>query len=79
MALMVPSIYRHTQDTAALTWTVQHNLGGGQGQGVPIVDVFINDNGQDSKMIPAGVEIIDRNSLLLTFSVARAGFAVVIV
>jgi hypothetical protein len=79
MALMVPSIYRHTQDTAALTWTVQHNLGGGQGEGIPVVDVFIDEGGQDSKMIPASVEIIDRNSLLLTFSVARAGFAVVIV
>lgn len=79
MALLVPSIYRHTQDTPAITWAIAHNLGGGQGRGIPIVDVFINDNGLDSKILPAGVEIIDRNTISVTFSVPRAGFAVVII
>lgn len=78
MGLLIPSIYRHIQATAADTWTIVHNLGGGEGQ-VPMVDIMIDVDGTFSKMIPLGVAKIDANTVSVTFTSARAGKATVIV
>jgi hypothetical protein len=76
---VIPAIYRHTQATAALIWEISHNLGGNGSQGVPIVDCYITDNGYPSKIIPSRVEIVDRNTVWVTFSTARAGEAIIVV
>lgn len=74
-----PSIFRYTQATPAQTWSINHGLGGNGSQGIPIVDVFIQDGGQTVKMIPGSVTIIDVNNVEIGFAEARAGFALVIV
>ena len=77
MARVKPTVYRHDQMTPALEWTIAHNLSGG-GATIPAVDVFIQDGGQTMKMIPAGIEIMDANTVKLTFSQPRFGFAIVL-
>lgn len=79
MSRVIPAIYRHTQATASALWTIPHNLGGNGSQGIPIVDCYVTDNGYPSKIIPASVEIIDKNTVHVTFSAARAGEALVVV
>jgi hypothetical protein len=73
----VPSAYRHTQSTAASTWTIAHNLGGNNGF-APVVDVYINNSGTYSKIIPLETTIVDNNNLTVTFTNAETGFAVVV-
>ena len=79
MARVIPSIYRHTQATADTIWKVQHDLGGNGSQGVPIVDCYVTDNGFPSKIIPARVEIVDKNNVWITFSAPRVGEAIIVV
>ena len=79
MGFVVPSIYRHIQDTAASVWTVQHNLAGNGSEGIPIIDVFITENGVLNKIIPGTTTIVDRNTVTIQFAQARSGEAVVIV
>lgn len=79
MPMFSPSIFRHEQETPAVTWTITHNLGMNGSQGIPIVDVYLDNGGDLTKIIPSNCEIIDENTVQLTFGIARAGFAVVIV
>ena len=47
MAAIRPAIiYRHTQSTPAMTWTIVHNL-----DGYPIVDVYVTDGGNLQKKV----------------------------
>lgn len=78
MARVVPAAYRHDQPTASTEWIITHNLGGA-GNSIPIVDVFVDVNGLVQKIIPASIEIVDNTTVKVTFSVDRAGFAVVLV
>lgn len=78
MGRVVPAAYRHDQATAAQEWVIVHNLGGGGNQ-IPIVDVFTDVNGLVQKIIPASIEIVDASTVKVTFSVDRAGFAIVLV
>jgi hypothetical protein len=78
MGLVVPSIYRHVQTTAATTWTIVHNLSGGEGR-VPLVDCAVDVDGEIVKMIPSTVEKVDNNTVSVTWSTARSGSATVIV
>ncbi len=78
MGRIVPAAYRHDQPTASTEWTIVHSLGGGGGL-IPIVDVFVDVDGLVQKIIPASIEIIDATTVKVTFSVDRAGFAVVLV
>lgn len=77
--ILNPSIYRHEQTTAATVWTIVHNLGVNGGEGIPVVDAFVDNGGDLTKIIPSVVEMIDNNTVELTFTTAREGFAVVIV
>lgn len=80
MGLFNPSCYRHTQSTASTTWTIIHNLNGNGSDGIPVVDVIVDDGtGKMVKMMPASITKVDSSTVELTFSVARAGLAVVIV
>jgi hypothetical protein len=78
MGLCIPSAYRFDQATPATTWTTVHNLGGNGSQGVPIVDVSVNNNGGIEKMVGGNITIIDKNTVQLVFQAPRSGFAVVI-
>jgi hypothetical protein len=79
MPLYTPSIFRHTQATPLQVWTIVHNLGANGSQGIPIVDVYILDNGAMSKIIPGETTIVDKNTVALSFAEPRAGLALIIV
>jgi hypothetical protein len=79
MGLCVPSIFRHTQVSPLDTWVIPHNLGSNGSTGLPIVDVFIIDNGTISKIIPLSVSKTNANVVTITFSDPTAGEAVIIV
>lgn len=74
-----PTVYRHDQPSASDTWVVAHNLGGNGSTGVPIVDVFVNYDGELQKIIPSRIEIIDANNVEIGFTVPYDGYAVVVV
>lgn len=63
--------YRHTQSTPSTIWTINHNLG----LSYPIVDVFYNNNGTMTKILPSSVEVLNVNTVQLTFTSAIAGEA----
>lgn len=75
---LIPNLYTHVQDTAASEWDIQHNLGGNGTTGMPIVDVFIDNNGDLEKVI-AQVEIVDVNNIKVIFSNSHTGKAIIIV
>lgn len=78
MAKVLPALYTHVQSTSATVWNVQHDLSGNASLGVPIVDVSIFDGGVLTKVL-AKVDIVDRNSLTVTFAAPQTGKAVVII
>lgn len=65
--------HTHTQEEASAEWTIVHNLG----TLAPAVDVFININGTQSKIIPAAVEVTDNRTVTVRFTSPRSGFAAV--
>lgn len=79
MAIFSPSVYRHEQVSPAVVWSIEHNLGNNGGAGIPIVDVFITDNSEQVKIIPARIEKIDANTVEVEFTAPTAGTAIVLV
>jgi hypothetical protein len=90
MPLFTPSTFKFTQAEAATTWNIAHNLGNNcrrvgagsapsMGMGIPIVDVFILNNGQLSKVIPASIVMVDANNVTITFGEPQSGFAQIVV
>lgn len=75
------SAYKHLQTAPATTWTIPHNLCQGTNlQGIPVVDVIVDDGlGGLTKIMPSSVTIIDANTVSLEFTSARSGYAVVII
>jgi len=74
MSYSVVRGYTHTQSTPSTTWTINHNLGLSQ----PIVDVFVDDNGTITRILPASMVVTNSNTLTLTFTSALAGSAEVV-
>ena len=72
------SKYTHVQSAAATEWVVQHNLGDNGGQGLPIVDIFINVNGSLVRILTS-VEVLDKHSLKISFSEPQTGTAFIVV
>ena len=70
MNLRPALFYQHIQDTPASVWTVQHNL-----HDYPIIDVFVDEAGIMTKIIPAEITYIDGVTATITFSFAIAGVA----
>ena len=68
------TLHRHVQTIPALTWTIAH----GQGS-YPLVDVYILNDSVVKKIIPDTVTYVDPNTVTVSFSVSRAGFATVLV
>jgi len=64
--------YTHTQSSGSVTWTVVHNLGTND----VIVQIF--DAPQGNVVIPNNIDIVDTNTVSVTFTAAQTGKAVVI-
>jgi hypothetical protein len=62
--------YQHTQDSAASTWHVQHNLGV-----FPIVDVLVHLDGVLTKIIPMDIVLVNENYVRIEFSRPYSGAA----
>lgn len=65
--------YTHTQSSASATWTIVHNLG----TNAPVVDAFVDFNGQKTKILPKEVEIVDSTTIKVIFSTPKTGSAAV--
>jgi hypothetical protein len=65
--------YEHIQADASDTWVIVHNL-----QLYPVVDIFIDYNGELQKIIPMSVEYTDTNTCTVTFSSPYTGLATVV-
>lgn len=64
-------VYRHTQSAPAQTWTIVHNLGT-----KPLVELFVNDgNGDLQKAWPLGLEHVNDDTVVVTWSINRTGYA----
>lgn len=72
MATRPVTFYRHVQESAAATWTIPHGL-----LSYPIVDVYVDYEGQVQKILPSAVTYTDANTVTVTFSEPKAGFATV--
>lgn len=79
MPLFVPSMHRHEQTEPSSVWTINHNLGTNGGQGIPVVDVYVTDNGQTYKILPAAVTLLTKQTVQLTFSTDTVGFAIILI
>jgi hypothetical protein len=62
---------RHIQAEPAETWVIKHS------HGYPVVDAFTTYGGKVQKILPKSVVYIDKTTVELTFTSARAGFATV--
>ena len=65
--------HEHTQSVASDTWVITHNLG----TMAPIIDVYVEHNGQQEKILPFAVRAISNTTAHVVFSSARTGKAMV--
>ena len=72
MTPKVGTLYQHVQSTAAAEWVIEHWQGG-----YPIVDVYVDVSGVLTKIIPQEITYTDANTVTVTFSSARSGYAAV--
>jgi hypothetical protein len=79
MPLVRPSVYRHTQTTAATNWIIEHNIGNNGGQAIPMVDVLWDNAGTLEKIIPASIERPATNVVIVRFSEPRTGQAIIMI
>lgn len=63
--------YQHVQDTAATTWSIQHNLASGS----PVVQVYDDTH---TMVIPDSVDPVDQNNVDISFSTAMSGSAIIL-
>lgn len=64
-------IYRHTQDTPASTWTIDHN----QDFTACSVEVYVDVAGTPKVILPATVTKVTSNQIVISFSDPQQGFA----
>ncbi len=50
-------------------WNIPHNLGTTE----VAVDVTVNNAGDDEKIMPVSIEVVDANNLKITFSASQSG------
>jgi 3-oxoacyl-ACP reductase-like protein len=62
--------YTHTQSTPSTTWLVSHNLGH-----KPVVDVWVDYNGTQEKILPYSIIHINDNIMQVVFTTAYTGAA----
>ena len=59
----------YTQDTASDTWTIVHNL-----NSLSIVtDAITVHSGGDEKIIPYSVNVVDANTIIVSWTMPRTG------
>jgi len=63
----------HIQSVASTTWVIVHNLN----TVAPVVDCWVDNGGDQEKIIPVTVAGTDANTCTITFSAARTGEAAV--
>lgn len=63
--------YNHVQAAANTTWTISHNLGAA----MVALDCIVLEGGSLEKILPLTVLETDTNTITVTFSTAREGFA----
>lgn len=61
--------FQHVQYDASDTWEIVHN----QFTMAPIVDVYVNVDGNLTKIIPKDVEVIDQSTVRILFTTPRTG------
>lgn len=62
-----------TQTTPSNSWTIEHSLNIMQ----PIVDVWVDNNGVTTGILPKAIQVIDGSSINISFSIPIIGTAVV--
>jgi hypothetical protein len=67
------TVFRHEQASASATWTIVHKL-----HDYPIIDVFVNYNGEIHKIIPSQVTYTDEDTVTISFTTPYSGFATVV-
>lgn len=65
--------YTHDQESAAVTWTINHNLGR-----QVIVDVVVDFQGNREKILPKSIIVVNENTVRVTFSRPFTGSARVV-
>jgi len=65
--------YKHIQSTPAAVWIIEHGLS----TDVPVIDCWLDVDGERVRVIPKTVERIDGSSCKIIFTSDRVGFAVV--
>ena len=63
-----------TQTTPSSVWTITHNLNSAQ----PAIDVWVDDNGVTTAILPKKIELIDANTANIIFTIPFSGTAVVV-
>lgn len=66
--------YEHTQSEPARIWEIKHNLS----TRAPIVETFVEIDGQTQKILPMSVTAISPNECHIAWSVPRTGKAGVV-
>lgn len=61
--------YKHTQAVASTEWIIQHNLN----KQMVVCDTYIDN----SLVLPKAVDIIDNNTVKVTWTSAKVGYAAV--
>lgn len=67
----IANSYTHEQASAATEWNITHNLG----TTAPSYHVYIDNSGESTQIIPNKAEVVDANTLKLTFTSAFSGTA----
>jgi hypothetical protein len=65
--------FTYTQTTPQSVWNVNHNLDVPN----PVVDVWVDDNGITTIMLPKQIRLVDTNRLEITFTIPVAGSVVI--
>ena len=69
-----PTTTRFTQTEPSTSWVITHN-----GNGYPVLDVYVDSEGEVQKILPNAVIFVNENTVEVKFSIPRSGFATVIV
>lgn len=70
----IDSTYIHVQEDPEVTWVINHGLN----TTAPMVNVWIDDNGIERKVIPNDIKVINAGTVNIIFSVPRIGKAVIL-
>jgi hypothetical protein len=65
--------FTFTQTESATEWTIAHSAG----TTAPVVSVWINEGSTAVAIIPKEIQIVDANNLIIKFSAAHSGTAVI--